>query len=183
MGMEAIVESDPLGIAPHHAPCALSAEPPAPLVQEDGLGVATPRPPPRGQSRPTARSEPIRHRRMRDATERQHPLLRSLAEHPDHRVAEVEIAQREAAQLADAHPRPIEQFEDGPVAVVGSGDTDGGGKKASDLLLAERFRKRVGCLRDGQVNRRVARRRSFVGQKSVQRAHRDGGPEHRSRCQ
>ena len=87
--------------------------------------------------------------------------MRSFAPLPKTRTSAlvgVEVAERQPAQLADAHARAVEQLEDGAVPTVDGVVADHGVEQRRHLLLGERLGQPGGHPRCGDVGRGVGRR-------------------------
>ena len=65
---------------------------------------------------PRTRGKPCPNRFARMATDRNHTDLASLAEHLDEPAFEIDVRDRERAELREAQPRRIGQLQHGPVA-------------------------------------------------------------------
>ena len=133
---------DPRPPAPDHQPGALAGQPAAPPVEEHGVGVAPALPLLGDQRRPAAGAEPVHERGDGVAADRHDPLLRPLAERPQQRRLEVDVAEPQAHQLRDPQPGPVEHLEDGPVAPGHAARRPAdGGQQRLDLGLGQRLGK------------------------------------------
>ena len=150
----------------HDEPRALSCQPSAAGVEEQRRGG------PATDELEPAGGEVVADGFACSAAQRHHTLLAPLAEHPDQTVVEVDVAEVEADELADAQPARVEHLEDGPIPARARTVARHRAEQGVDLGLRQRLRNPLGYPRAADVAARIRAEQTLLETEPVERPDR-----------
>jgi hypothetical protein len=115
---------------------------------------------------------PRSERGLRRSIERHDPLLATLAEHTDDAIAQVDVIDPQAHELAQPEPGRIEQLEDRSIAASKWVGRIGHVEQARDLPFAEVRRQPLFAARRADESGRIAVELPLAAQVAAERADR-----------